>query len=139
MWNQCLSVRHWTRDLGVLGSISAVLVMCKKSGQALNLHHLCPPNSNGHQVEQNWHWVNGYSCRKFVLRYQKDECEKLEFQYLRVIDVKYAEPAGDIWTINIHLLPFTFVVQVIRGLLWYSGSGLDSWSTGRAIDPAPGP
>ena len=45
-------LRHWTRELGVWGSIFTVLVVCKNLEQALNRHCLCRPSSNGYQVEQ---------------------------------------------------------------------------------------
>ena len=35
-----------SRDL-----ILTALVLCKSLGQALNPHHLCPPSSNGYQVQ----------------------------------------------------------------------------------------
>ena len=44
-------LRRWTRDIGVWGSIPAAPVMCKSLGQTLNPHRLCPPSSNGYQVE----------------------------------------------------------------------------------------
>ena len=45
-------LRRWTRDQVVWGSISAALVMCKSIGQALIPHRLCPPSSNGYEVER---------------------------------------------------------------------------------------
>ena len=66
-------LRHWTQDLGVWGSIPRVLVMCKSLGQALNPHRLCPPGSNGYQVERKlvlceWHKMCSILPREMSVR-----------------------------------------------------------------------
>ena len=58
-------LRHWTRDLGVWGSIPAAPVMCKSVGQALNPH--CPPSSNGYQVERKLVLCEWLQLQKIVL------------------------------------------------------------------------
>ena len=45
-------LRHGTQDPGVWGSIPRAPVRCKRLGQALNLHSLWPPSSNGHLVHR---------------------------------------------------------------------------------------
>ena len=94
-------LRCWTRDLAVWGSIPAVPVMCKSLGQALNPHRLCPPSSNGYQVERKLVLCEWLQLQKIALHSpQGDETIK----FLGVNNVKSAEPVyGDIWTINIHL------------------------------------
>ena len=100
-------LRRWTRDLVVWGSIPSPSVMCKSLGKALNPHRLCPPNSNGYQVERKLvlcEWLQLQKTRCILNREMR--LWKSEFQYLGVNNVKSTVRTWNIWTINTYLYLF---------------------------------
>ena len=83
-------LRRWTRDRGS-ASIPAALVICNSLRHALNPHCLCPPSSNGHQVEWKLVLCEWLQLQKITLHYPQGDETMNEFQYL---EAKSAEPTG---------------------------------------------
>ena len=69
-------LRCWTQVLGVW--VSNPAVMYKSLGHALNPHSLCPPSSNGYQVERKLVLCEWLQLQKIALHSpQGDETESL--------------------------------------------------------------
>ena len=113
-------LKRWTQDLGVWSSIPAALVMCKSPGQSW-IH-----TASVHPAVKGTRWNE-----KLVL------CEWLQLQKIRCIQpgemtVKEWVPIlggnwckvqwafGDIWTINDHLFPFTFIYYTVLYIVYFS-------------------
>ena len=85
---------------------------CKSLWPAWKPNLLCPPSSNGYQVERIWHCVNGYNCRKLrcILPRKMSVKEWVLIPRGNYNNIKSSESAG-ISGLQIFTFTFTFIKQ----------------------------
>ena len=111
---ECMAewLRHWTQDLGVLGSIPAMPIMCEIHGQALNPHCFCPLSNNGYQVEWKLVLCEWLQLKKIAMHSPQvnDSVWKRWVQMSGDNSWKVWWTYWDILTINTHLYLYLYCI-----------------------------